>query len=589
MSNQSSNPNPSEPSSPDLVELAQGIGKKRLLSWGAAGGALALSAHFARLGQWIPAGGCLLGAGLLSITGKLYKALEPELDRLFQWLVNNFVAWVKKSWWKITANFQGKYYQQLIFDCRDYRTQGLKTKGAFTLDLEKVFVPLQVSPESVQKVSSDMMRKKIAERCLGIWDFLAEMAHQSSYRRIAIIAPPGAGKTTLLEHLTLTYAQQAQRRKHRKAPNLIPVLLYLRTVREAVADDNPPTLTTIIENQPKIKTLNPRGWFETQLKQGKCLVLLDGLDEVADEDQRRKVSLWVDQQMHDYPKSCFILTSRPFGYDQAALEQVGTVLEVQPFNLQQMQQFIENWYLQNELKSRLGKDDEGVRQVATTQANDLITRIKNSSPLATMALNPLLLTMIATVHCYRGALPGRRVELYSEICDVLLGRRQDAKGIPDSLTALQKRSILQVLALALMRQNTREFSPQLGCELIHDKLRGIAGDSIQPATFLEAISNQTGLLIEREKSLYEFSHKSFQEYLAAIEVPEDLLIQKVNEDWWAETIRLYVSQEDATNLIQAAQSAGSVKALTLAFDCLEGALSVQPEVRNALGEQLKNG
>ena len=144
-----------------------------------------------------------------------------------------------------------------------------------------------------------------------------------------------------------------------------------------------------------------------------------------------------------------------------------------------------------------------------------------------------------------------------------------------------------------MQRNTREFSLELGCELISKKLQMMSGDVIQPATFLEEISNQTGILIEREKSLYDFVHKSFQEYLAAVEVKEtnqeDLLVQKVSEGWWAETIRLYVSQQDATRLIQAAQTEGSVESLTLAFECLEEALSVQPEIRNALEKQLKNG
>jgi NACHT domain/Sulfatase-modifying factor enzyme 1 len=585
---------PEKPEKPEpFIEQIKDGGKKLILSFGPAGLALGLAVHFARLGQWRLAGFCFVGAGVLAIGSKFYKALDPKIDKLFEWLVSNFEGWVLRSWWTITSNFRGKYYQQLIFDCRDYRTQGLKTKGAFTLDLEKVFVPLQVAPESAENISSDMMRVKASEHCLGIWDFLAERSRQPSYQRIAIIAPPGAGKTTLLEHLTLTYAQQAQRRQHRKAPVLIPVLLYLRTVREEVSVENPPSLATVIENRPEIKKLNPKGWFENQLHRGKCLVLLDGLDEVADEGQRKKVSRWVDQQIQAYPKSCFILTSRPFGYKNAALERIGTVVEVQPFSLKQMQQFIGNWYLQNEMKSRLGKDDVGVRQVANQKANDLIDRIQNSSPLAKMALNPLLLTMIATVHCYRGALPGRRVELYGEICDVLLGRRQDAKGISDSLTATQKRAVLQVLALALMQRNTREFSPKLGCELIRDKLRMMMGNTMQPTTFLETIVNQAGLLIEREKSLYEFAHNSFQEYLAAGEVKEtsqeNLLIQKVNEGWWAETIRLYASQQDVTHLIQAAQAEGSVAALTLAFECLEEGLSVHPKVRKALEDKLEGG
>ena len=46
--------------------------------------------------------------------------------------------------------------------------------------------------------------------------------------------------------------------------------------------------------------------------------------------------------------------------------------------------------------SRLGRDDLAVRQMAYDQASDLIQRLKSSPPLAAMALNPLLLTMIAT-------------------------------------------------------------------------------------------------------------------------------------------------------------------------------------------------
>ena len=70
----------------------------------------------------------------------------------------------------------------------------------------------------------------------------------------------------------------------------------------------------------------------------------DGLDEVADETQRQQVSRWVDQQMKTYPDTALFLTSRPFGYKTARLEQDVTVLEVQPFGLKQMQQFIRSWY-----------------------------------------------------------------------------------------------------------------------------------------------------------------------------------------------------------------------------------------------------
>lgn len=108
------------------------------------------------------------------------------------------------------------------------------------------------------------------------------------------------------------------------------------------------------------------------------------------------------------------------------------MLEVLPFSAEQMRKFVFNWYWADELISA-GKRDEGVRQRAEAGARDLLQRLSSQSNLNALTVNPLLLTMIATVHRYRGALPGRRVGLYTEICDVLLGHWREAKGMQDPL------------------------------------------------------------------------------------------------------------------------------------------------------------
>ena len=274
-----------------------------------------------------------------------------------------------------------------------------------------------------------------------IWNFLAAIDKNPAFRRMAVLGAPGSGKTTLLRYLTLAYATKQQRKVHRKAPKLIPILLYLRDVRQEIVNKNQVTLAELVTQQVQqqqqiYQLLNPPpNWFAEKIRQNQCLVMLDGLDEVADQTQRQQVSRWVDQQMQTYPDTAFILTSRPFGYKTARLEQGVTVLEVQPFSLKQMQQFIRSWYLETEVISHAGQDDAGVRADARQQADDLIKRIKKSKPLADMAVNPLLLTMIATVHRRGSALPGKRVELYREICQVLLDKRQRAKNIAEALTA----------------------------------------------------------------------------------------------------------------------------------------------------------
>ncbi len=71
--------------------------------------------------------------------------------------------------------------------------------------------------------------------------------------------------------------------------------------------------------------------------------------------QRQQVRDWVDEQIKEYPDTCLIITSRPHGYKSAPLKQGVTTLEVKPFSLKQMQQFLRNWYLQTEIMSRAGR------------------------------------------------------------------------------------------------------------------------------------------------------------------------------------------------------------------------------------------
>ena len=536
------------------------------------------------------------------VTNRVLDKIEEELENLeeplAEWIVNQpkrFLTWW--WWWKLNSQFQFKYYQCLIDTFRELKIEGFRI-GLPVLDLENVFVSLRVVPKIPEKITASMIRQKVEAENQAIWDFLAQSSKKKfqAFRRLAIIGPPGSGKTTLLKHLTLIYAKKENLRY--KAPKLIPILLYLRDIRRLIVTEQPPSLPKLIrehiKNLPSPETLNPpANWIEDQLKIGKFLVMMDGLDEVANLEERTQVSEWVNRQMESYRRNVFILTSRPHGFKSAPVEQVGTVLKVLPFNSFQVKQFIQSWYLQTEIMSRAGRDTPAVRREAKNNAEDLIERIMENRAIADMAKNPLLVTMIATVHYCGSALPGRRVELYQKICDLLLGTRQKAKKIKTLLTGEQKKSVLQVLALALMGKKTREFTPSQGQELIQEELERVIGSKLIPSEFLKQIKELSGLLVERELGIYEFAHLSFQEYLAAARVKElqkdNLLTEKLNDPWWAETIRLYAAQGDATNLIRQALANSTINSLTLANDCLQESLKVEPSIREQLEAMLEEG
>ncbi|MDZ7961164.1 MAG: NACHT domain-containing protein [Aulosira sp. DedQUE10] len=536
----------------------------------------------------------LFGTFFYGVGSRIIKQIKQRLEKLEPIVADSILY----KLWELTSTFQKEYYQDIIYTCRDYQTQGLDKDRI--LKLEKVFVPLKIVAKEATKVNLGLIprdRKEVHQsKQKTIWDFLAIMAKDSSFRQMAILGVPGSGKTTLLRHLALIYATKQQHKQHQNLPNFIPILLYLRDVRQEIIGNKlslAELVTKQVKQKRKIQPLNPPdNWFAEQLRKNKCLVMLDGLDEVADETQRCQVSRWVDEQMQAYPDTAFILTSRPFGYKTASLQQEVTVVEVQPFNLEQMERFIYSWYLQTEVMSRAGEDDLGVQEEAKREAYNLIQRIKNSKPLADMAVNPLLLTMIATVHRRGSALPGKRVELYKEICKVLLEKRQVAKNLVEKLTATQKQSLLQVLALDLMQKKTREFKLSEKIHLIQTQLVGITGSGVNPEDFIQEISNVSGLLVEKELGIYEFAHLSFQEYLAAVEIKESnsekILLSKLEKSWWAETIRLYAAQSNASNLIRTILLIPnpSIEMMSLAYDFLVEGLIIDSDIRQQLENKL---
>ena len=391
-----------------------------------------------------------------------------------------------------------------------FNDRGLGLINANRLDLEKVYVELRASAcpagHSEMLVANEERPTQLREGTHAVWRFMRDIQRSDHPLALAIIGAPGSGKTTLLRHVLIVLAKNRQRRYRLRAR--LPVLLELRRVQREITrrkKDLVP-LEEVIEKHladtkayPGLNGKIPKGWFKRELRRGGCLILLDGLDEVASDDTRKAVSEWVDNQLRRDigRKNVFVVTSRPQGYRTAPLERA-QVLEVQIFTPRQVYDFVRAWYLNSEIKSSGNEDNAEVRRRATKESSDLIDRLTSTPSLYDLTSNPLLLTMISMVHRYSGALPGSRVQLYQSVCKALLESWRQSRDLKDDFTGDQKESVLRPLARHMMESNIREIAHADAMPIITPAMTLIGVKPEKLDSFLKDLQSGSGLLLEKE-------------------------------------------------------------------------------------------
>jgi predicted NACHT family NTPase len=357
------------------------------------------------------------------------------------------------------------------------------------------------------------------------------------YPKLMILGKPGAGKTTFLKHLAIECIGgmfQAER---------IPLFITLKDFAEM--PKQPDLLDYLIQLFSSYGFASNDTSVEQLLKQGNLLILLDGLDEVRESDSSR-----VLQQIHHFAKQFdgnqFVITCR-IAAREYTFEQF-TEVEIADFDAQQIAYFANRWFS--------GKDDR-------VKAERFIQKLKKDKPIRELATNPLLLTLLCLVFEESGSFPSNRSELYKEGLDVLL-KKWDAKRnierdqVYKKLSLKRKEDLLSQIALDTFERGDYFFKQKEVERYITDYIRNLPDANtdtealqLDSEAVLKSIEAQHGLLVERARCIYSFSHLSFHEYFTARKIVESpnpqaleqalqSLVGHITEKRWREVFLLTV-------------------------------------------------
>jgi predicted NACHT family NTPase len=317
------------------------------------------------------------------------------------------------------------------------------------------------------------------------------------YKKLIVLGKPGAGKTTFLRYLAIQCNQGSF------LSHLVPIFIPLKYFAE---DSNRPSLFEYIKQQYTGCNVT-ESEFSELFKQGSALILLDGLDEVSAEYQEHTLKE-VRSFSRIYFDNHFVIACRIAAWEYTFDK--FTEIEIADFDDKQIHEFANNWFKSKSIKS-----------------DKFIECLQKNNRVYQLAVTPVLLTFLCLVFEECGSLPHNRSESYHEGLDILLKKWDAKRGINRSqiyekLSLKRKKDLLKQIAYSTFEKEKYFFTLLDIKSIINNYIKKILNQDNESSVsqvdieaLLKSIESQHGVIVERAKGIYSFSHLTFHEYFVA--------------------------------------------------------------------------
>jgi hypothetical protein len=333
-----------------------------------------------------------------------------------------------------------------------------------------------------------------------------------SGRRSVILGDPGAGKSTLAAKLAHDIASDLDP----GAEGRVPFLLVLRNFAGSFREGGK-SLAHYLEQvcgDPYNLEPPPKA-VDYLLRNGRAVVLLDGLDELVEPELRRKFVQLVDGFVSRYPLVPVLVTARRIGYADAPLDRrlfdVGIIAEL---DKNQVRRYAEQWFALDE------STPEGER---ARMADSFLVE---SEGITDLRANPLLLALLCAMYSSERYIPQNLAQVYERCAVMLFDRWDSMRGItlPGQFQG-RLRGAVQYLAWQLFtaEESGKAMPRHRIVRVLADHLvakRFDEDEAIATAEqFVEFCTGRAWILTDvgatDSEPRYGFTHRTFMEYFAA--------------------------------------------------------------------------